>query len=130
GGGGGRRRGGGGAGGAGGGPRGGGGGGTRPAGGGGAGGRGRGGGSPRLHPPFSSTEAAALAEAALADTLAAVRRTPARRRVVALSGRPGRWLPAGFEVVPQPAGGLDRRIAAAPARRPRAWLLGGLGTPP
>src|SRR5262249_13988261 len=83
----------------------------------------------RLQPPFSPTEAAALAEAALADTLAAVRRTPAGRRVGALSGRPGRWLPAGVEVGPQPARGLDRRIAAALAGCRGPCLLVGMDTP-
>src|SRR5262249_44195526 len=47
----------------------------------------------RLHPPFSLAGAAALAGAALSDTLATLRRTPARRRILALAGRPGRWLP-------------------------------------
>ena len=54
----------------------------------------------RLTPPFTPEEAAALAEAALADTLDAVARTPAERRVLVLDGTPGPWLPAGFEVVP------------------------------
>jgi glycosyltransferase A (GT-A) superfamily protein (DUF2064 family) len=67
----------------------------------------------RLTPPYSPWQAAYLAEAALADTLDAVLRTPARHRVLVLDGAPGRWLPSGFEVVPQAAGGLDERLAAA-----------------
>ncbi|GAA4832083.1 TIGR04282 family arsenosugar biosynthesis glycosyltransferase [Saccharopolyspora rosea] len=67
----------------------------------------------RLTPPFTPVQAAALAEAALADTLQAVRRCPARRRVLVLDGRPGRWLPPGVEVIPQAAGGLDERLAEA-----------------
>jgi rSAM/selenodomain-associated transferase 1 len=67
----------------------------------------------RLTPPFSPDEAAALAEAALADTLAAVSRTPVRRRVLALDGTPGAWLPRGFDVIGQRGGGLDERIAHA-----------------
>jgi glycosyltransferase A (GT-A) superfamily protein (DUF2064 family) len=67
----------------------------------------------RLCPPFTPEQAAALAEAALADTLHAALGMPARRRVLVLAGRPGSWLPAGFEVVPQVSGGLDERIAAA-----------------
>jgi uncharacterized protein len=67
----------------------------------------------RLTPPFTPAQAAALAEAALTDTLAAVARTPVARRVLALDGRPGRWLPDGFNVIPQRGGGLDERIAAA-----------------
>jgi hypothetical protein len=67
----------------------------------------------RLCPPCSPAEAAALAEAALADTLDAVAACGAQRRVVALDGEPGPWLPPGFVVVPQCAGGFDERLAAA-----------------
>ncbi|MET7318016.1 DUF2064 domain-containing protein [Streptomyces thermoviolaceus] len=67
----------------------------------------------RLTPHYTPEEAAALAEAALRDTLHTVARTPARRRVLVLDGVPGAWLPPGFEVVPQVSGGLDERIAAA-----------------
>ncbi len=67
----------------------------------------------RLTPPFTAQEAAELAEAALTDTLEAVLHAPARRRVLVLDGTPGDWLPDGFEVLPQVAGGLDERLAAA-----------------
>ena len=67
----------------------------------------------RLTPPYTPQEAAALAEAALTDTLHAVLAAPARRRLLVLDGVSGPWLPSGFEVVPQAAGGLDQRIAAA-----------------
>ena len=67
----------------------------------------------RLCPPLSPAEAAAVAEAALADTLAAVSRCGADRLVVALDGAPGPWLPPGFEVVAQRGSGLDQRLAAA-----------------
>jgi len=67
----------------------------------------------RLSPPCSPTEAAALAEAALADTCAAVAEAAAGRRIALLEGRPGAWLPEGFEVIPQADGGLDARLAAA-----------------
>ena len=67
----------------------------------------------RLTPPFAPAEAAALAEAALADTLAAVASAPVARRVLALDGAPGRWLPPGFDVIAQRGGGLDERIVAA-----------------
>ncbi|MFC8372813.1 DUF2064 domain-containing protein [Streptomyces sp. NPDC057239] len=83
----------------------------------------------RLTPPFTPEEAASLAEAALADTLDAVARTPARRRVLVLNGAPGRWLPAGVEVVPQCAGGLDERLAAAFAGCDGPALLIGMDTP-
>ncbi|MFI5567558.1 DUF2064 domain-containing protein [Streptomyces sp. NPDC051740] len=83
----------------------------------------------RLTPPFTPEEAAALAEAALADTLDVVARTPARRRVLVLDGTPGAWLPDGVEVVPQCAGGLDERLAAAFAGCDGPALLIGMDTP-
>ncbi|WP_425338543.1 TIGR04282 family arsenosugar biosynthesis glycosyltransferase [Kitasatospora phosalacinea] len=88
----------------------------------------------RLTPAFTPGQAAGLAEAALADTLAALALVPAGRRLLVLDGEPGRWLPPGWEVVPQCAGGLDRRIAAAFAHAarlaPRApALLVGMDTP-
>ncbi|MDC0771684.1 TIGR04282 family arsenosugar biosynthesis glycosyltransferase [Streptomyces sp. HD] len=83
----------------------------------------------RLTPPFTPEEAAALAEAALADTLDAVARTPARRRVLVLDGTPGPWLPPGFDVVRQCAGGLDERLAAAFAQCDGPALLIGMDTP-
>ncbi|MFJ4525807.1 DUF2064 domain-containing protein [Streptomyces sp. NPDC088810] len=83
----------------------------------------------RLSPPFSPAEAAALAEAALADTLHAVAAAPAARRVLVLDGAPGPWLPPGFDVVPQCAGGLDARLADAFARCEGPALLIGMDTP-
>lgn len=67
----------------------------------------------RLCPPCTPQEAAELAEAALADTLDAVAACNVDRRIVALDGAPGAWLPPGFEVVPQVTGTFDRRLAAA-----------------
>ncbi|MFP8883815.1 TIGR04282 family arsenosugar biosynthesis glycosyltransferase [Streptomyces mangrovi] len=83
----------------------------------------------RLTPPFAPAEAARLAEAALADTLTVVATLPARRRVLVLDGRPGSWLPDGFEVLPQCAGGLDERIAAAFGACRGPALLVGMDTP-
>ncbi|MES4881024.1 DUF2064 domain-containing protein [Streptomyces sp. NBC_01723] len=83
----------------------------------------------RLTPPFTPHEAAALAEASLADTLRAVAATPARRRVLVLAGAPGPWLPPGFDVVPQCAGGLDARLADAFAGCAGPALLIGMDTP-
>ncbi|MCY0928595.1 DUF2064 domain-containing protein [Streptomyces sp. H27-H1] len=83
----------------------------------------------RLTPPYTPAEAAELAEASLADTLAAVAAAPARRRVLVLQGRPGPWLPPGFEVVPQCAGTLDLRLAAAFAGCTGPALLIGMDTP-
>ncbi|MDJ0382582.1 DUF2064 domain-containing protein [Streptomyces sp. G-G2] len=83
----------------------------------------------RLTPPFTPEEAAALAEASLRDTLAAVAATPAARRVLVLEGRPGPWLPTGFDVVAQCAGTLDERLAAAFAGCDGPALLIGMDTP-
>lgn len=83
----------------------------------------------RLTPPFTPEEAASLAEAALADTLATAARVPADRHVLVLDGAPGPWLPPGFHVVPQAAGGLDVRLAAAFAACDGPALLIGMDTP-
>ena len=83
----------------------------------------------RLVPPCTPRQAAALAEAALADTLHAVLAAPARRRVLVLDGEPGAWLPPGFDVVPQCGGGLDERLAAAFAAVSGPALLIGMDTP-
>ena len=67
----------------------------------------------RLCPPCTPRDAAALARAALADTLDAVLATPAARRVLVLDGPVGDWLAPGVEVVAQRGGGLDERLANA-----------------
>jgi rSAM/selenodomain-associated transferase 1 len=87
----------------------------------------------RLTPPFTPAEAAALAEAALTDTLAAVAATPVARRVLVLEGNAGDWLPAGFDVIAQRGSGLDERLAAAFAEAhaalPLPMVLIGMDTP-
>ncbi|MFI7337734.1 DUF2064 domain-containing protein [Streptomyces sp. NPDC050085] len=83
----------------------------------------------RLTPAFSPGQAAALAEAALADTLHTVAQLPAERRVLVLAGEVGPWLPGGFEVVPQVSGGLDERLAAAFALCSGPAVLVGMDTP-
>jgi uncharacterized protein len=67
----------------------------------------------RLSPPLRPEEAALVAEAALADTLDVVAAVSAARRVIALDGAPGAWVPAGFRVIGQRGSGLDERLAAA-----------------
>lgn len=83
----------------------------------------------RLTPPFTPAEAARLAAASLADTLDAVLAAPVHRRVLVLAGSPGGWLPPGIEVVPQCAGGLDERLAAAFALCSGPAVLIGMDTP-
>jgi glycosyltransferase A (GT-A) superfamily protein (DUF2064 family)/SAM-dependent methyltransferase len=87
----------------------------------------------RLCPPFTPQQAASLAEAALADTLDAVARSPADHRLLYLDGEPGPWLPIGIKVLPQVTGPLDVRLAAAFAEAaridPGPALLVGMDTP-
>jgi uncharacterized protein len=87
----------------------------------------------RLTPPFTPVEAAALAEAALVDTLTAVTDTNVARRVLALDGAPGPWLPPGFDIIGQRGAGLDERIAWALADAhvtlPLPLVLIGMDTP-
>jgi rSAM/selenodomain-associated transferase 1 len=87
----------------------------------------------RLTPALSPATAAALAEAALADTLEVVAASAVTRRVLALDGAPGDWLPAGFDLIGQRGDGLDERLAAAfanaYANAPLPMVLIGMDTP-
>jgi glycosyltransferase A (GT-A) superfamily protein (DUF2064 family) len=83
----------------------------------------------RLVPPLSHAQAAEVARAALTDTLRAAAAVPARRRVLALDGRAGRWLPAGWRCVPQGPGGLDVRLARAFGHARGPAILVGMDTP-
>lgn len=67
----------------------------------------------RLCPPCTYGEAAALAEAALRDTLDAVATARTARRIVVLEGSAPAWLDDGFEVLAQRGAGLGQRLAAA-----------------
>ncbi|MPQ98529.1 DUF2064 domain-containing protein [Modestobacter sp. I12A-02628] len=88
----------------------------------------------RLTPPCTPLQASRIAEAAVGDTLDAVRATPVGRRVVALDGDPGALDLSGCDVVPQVEGDLGTRLAAAfaaamPGDDPAATLLIGMDTP-
>jgi glycosyltransferase A (GT-A) superfamily protein (DUF2064 family) len=89
----------------------------------------------RLSPPCTPEQAAAIAAAAVGDTLDAVRATPVQRRVVALDGAPGDLELTGCVVVPQVDGDLGTRLAHAfaDAMRPPdgelPTLLIGMDTP-
>jgi rSAM/selenodomain-associated transferase 1 len=84
----------------------------------------------RLCPPCTPEQAARLARAALEDTLAACDAArQAGRRVLVLDGRPGAWLPAGWDVVPQRGRGLAERLAAAFEDAGGPALLVGMDTP-
>jgi uncharacterized protein len=89
----------------------------------------------RLCPPCTPEQAAALAEAALRDTLAAmaqVRATPAGHRVhrtIVLDGTPGPWH-RDERIVAQRGDGLDERLAAAfDDLRDTPTLIVGMDTP-
>lgn len=83
----------------------------------------------RLEPAVGSEGAAAIAAAALGDTLDAVAAAPAGNRLLALDGEPGPWIPPGFAVVPQRGDGLGERIAAAFADAGGPALMIGMDTP-
>jgi hypothetical protein len=86
-----------------------------------------------LSPPLRPQQAALVAEAALADTLDVVAAAPVTRRLLALDGPPGDWLPSGFRVFAQRGDGLDERLAAAfadaYALAPLPMVLIGTDTP-
>lgn len=83
----------------------------------------------RLTPPCSPAQAAAIAEAAVADTLAAAMATRADRVVLVLDGEAGRWCPAGVTVVPQGVGSLADRLDTAWRATEGPALQIGMDTP-
>jgi uncharacterized protein len=87
----------------------------------------------RLCPPCSHEQAAALAEAALLDTLEVVSSTPADRRVLVFDGDGegdgNRWRVPGFELIEQRGDGLAERLAAAFEDVRQPALLVGMDTP-
>ena len=84
----------------------------------------------RLTPPCNPEQAAALARAAIEDTLAAALAVEnVTRRVLVLDGSPGPWLPSGFDVVPQRGDGLAERLACAFADVGGPAFLVGMDTP-
>lgn len=83
----------------------------------------------RLHPPLSLEDAADLAAASLADTLAAVAGLPASRRILAFDGN---HCPAGsehYDVIAQVAGDLDVRLGAIFDECAGPTVLIGMDTP-
>lgn len=83
----------------------------------------------RLCPPYEPAQAVAIAEAALADTLEAVAACGAERRILALDGPIGPWLPPGFKVIEQSDGLLGERLAAAWAYAGGPGVQIGMDTP-
>ena len=82
----------------------------------------------RLTPAVSPESAARIAAAGLAAALRAARRTRADRRILYIEGRPPAGL-TGFDVLQQPSGGLDERIAALFDTLHDRTLLIGMDTP-
>ncbi len=70
-----------------------------------------------------------MAEAALHDTLDAVRSANADEHVIALDGDVGPWLPVGFRVVAQRGDSFSERLAAAWADCGGPTLQIGMDTP-
>ncbi len=83
----------------------------------------------RLIPTFDPDGAAALAAAALADTLEAVRSAAVAGRVLVLDGCPDAVPSNGFDVVAQAEGSHVERIVAAFETVPGAAVLVGMDTP-
>jgi uncharacterized protein len=84
----------------------------------------------RLTPPCTPEQAAALARAALEDTLAAALAVDREiRRVLVLDGEPGTWAPDGFELIAQRGEGLAERLAAAFEDAGGPAFLVGMDTP-
>lgn len=83
----------------------------------------------RLCPPCTQDQAAAIAAAALADTLAAARGSGADRVVLALDGRPGDWCPPGVVIADQGDGDLADRLTRAWTATTGPALQIGMDTP-
>lgn len=84
----------------------------------------------RLIGSCTPAQAANLAAAALADTLQALRDFPSENKLILLDGDPAGLVPAGWRVIEQSGGGLDRRLAAGFAAVPDGpALLVGMDTP-
>ncbi|MRX44066.1 TIGR04282 family arsenosugar biosynthesis glycosyltransferase [Agromyces kandeliae] len=83
----------------------------------------------RLTPPFTPEEAAALAAAALDDTLDVVAALPVDRRVLYFDGDVVPDAASGFDVLAQSTGDLDERLAHLFDTLDEPMLLVGMDTP-
>lgn len=83
----------------------------------------------RLCPPCTPEQAAAVAEASLADSLAHAVASCADQVVLALEGQPGPWCPPGVRVIDQGTGPFDLRLARAWSSVDGPALQIGMDTP-
>lgn len=83
----------------------------------------------RLCPPCTPQQAAAVAEASLADSLAHAVASSADEVVLALEGQPGPWCPPGVRVIDQGTGTFDLRLARAWSNVDGPALQIGMDTP-
>jgi rSAM/selenodomain-associated transferase 1 len=83
----------------------------------------------RLCPPCTPGQAASLAAAALADTLAAVDASRCTERVLAFDGRPDGWRRDGWSLRRQVDGDLGRRLDAVVTAVVGPVLVVGMDTP-
>jgi len=83
----------------------------------------------RLSPPLTLEQAAEIAAACIDDTVAAVAAIPAARRVLFFQGARPPASTHGFEVITQPGGTLDERLAHLFDSVSGATFLIGMDTP-
>lgn len=83
----------------------------------------------RLHPALSFEQAAEVAAAAIGDTLATLRDLPATRRILFFEGSRIPVGAEGYEVVFQPEGALDERLATIFDLVSEPMVLVGMDTP-
>ncbi|MFL6075576.1 MAG: TIGR04282 family arsenosugar biosynthesis glycosyltransferase [Mycobacteriales bacterium] len=83
----------------------------------------------RLCPPCTPDQAAALAAAALADTLAAAALAPVARRLLVLAGETDGGWPPDWDVIPQRGEDHGTRLAHAYADAEGPTVLIGMDTP-
>jgi rSAM/selenodomain-associated transferase 1 len=83
----------------------------------------------RLTPPCTPQQAAALADAALRDTLETVAKVSVGRRVLVFEGDPEPWQLEGFDVIAQRGDDFGQRLQAAFDDVDGPALLIGMDTP-
>jgi len=83
----------------------------------------------RLHPTFTWQEASSIATASLTATLQTARDARADRRILYFDGDASAVEHEGFDVIAQPSGGLDERLAAIFDLLDEPTLLIGMDTP-